>query len=54
MKIKVQNKWNHNIYTVDDEEILPGGKVRLIRTDGTKFEIQLSEYRFNYFEVEKS
>lgn len=50
MKTKVQNKWNHNIYTVD--EVLSGGKVRLIREDGTKFEIQLSEYKFNYFEIE--
>lgn len=52
MKIKVQNKWNKNIYAVD--EFLPSGKVRLVRTDGSKFEIQLSEYKFNYFEIEKS
>ena len=52
MKIKVQNKWNKNIYMVD--EFLLSGKVRLVRTDGSKFEIQLPEYKFNYFEIEKS
>lgn len=50
MKTKVQNKWNKNIYTVD--ELLPGGKVRLIRGDESKFEIQLSEYKFSYYEIE--
>lgn len=52
MKTKVRNKWNRKVYTVD--EVLPGGKVRLVREDNSTFEIQLSEYKSNYFEIEKS
>lgn len=48
MKTKVQNKWNHKVYTVD--EVKPNSVV-LIREDNSKFEIQISEYRFNYFEI---
>ena len=43
----VQNKWNGKIYTV----ISIGNTVKLRRQDNTEFEIQKSEYHFNYREV---
>lgn len=49
MKTKVQNKWNKKIYTVDE---VKANSIVLIRDDNSKFEIQLSEYKFNYFEIQ--
>lgn len=44
----VKNKWNNKLYAVLS---LSGDIVKLQRSDGSVFEIQKSEYYFNYREV---
>lgn len=46
--LKVRNKWNGRVYTV---LAMSDSMVKLQRSDGSEFEIQKSEYYFNYREV---
>lgn len=45
----VTNKWNKKKYTLRD---ISGNQVTLEREDGSLFTIAMSEYKFNYIEVE--
>lgn len=44
------NKWNGKLYTVFSESV---NTVELQRPDGSEFEIQKSEFYFNYKVIEK-
>lgn len=48
--MKAINKWNGNIYTVFSESVTT---VELQRSDGSEFEIQKSEFYFNYRVIEE-
>lgn len=45
-----RNKWNGNLYTVLN---ISGSTVELQRSDGSEFEIQKSEFYFNYRVMER-
>lgn len=44
--MQVSNKWNHKKYQVVE---IKSNTVRLMREDGTEFEIAKSEFNFSYF-----
>ena len=44
------NKWNGKVYTVFSESV---NTVELQRPDGSEFEIQKSEFYFNYRVIEE-
>ena len=44
------NKWNGKLYTVFSESVTA---VKLQRDDGSEFEIQKSEFYFNYRVIEE-
>ena len=44
--MKVRNKWNGGDYLVME---IKANTVRLMREDGTEFEITKSEFNFSYF-----
>ena len=48
--MKAVNKWNGNIYTVFSESV---NTFELQRADGSEFEIQKSEFYFNYRVIEE-
>ena len=48
--MKAINKWNGKLYTVFSESV---NTVELQRPDGSEFEIQKSEFYFNYKVIEK-
>lgn len=48
--MKVINKWNGKIYTVLS---MQAGTVKLRRSDDSEFEIQKTEFYFNYREMEE-
>ena len=48
--MKVINRWNGNIYTVLS---MQAGTVKLRRYDTSEFEIQKTEFYFNYREMEE-
>lgn len=45
-----RNKWNGKLYTVFSESV---NTVELQRSDGSEFEIQKSEFYFNYKIIEE-
>lgn len=45
-----KNKWNGKLYTVFSESV---NTFELQRSDGSKFEIQKSEFYFNYRVIEE-
>ena len=45
-----RNKWNGKVYTVFSESV---NTVELQRPDGSEFEIQKSEFYFNYKVIEE-
>lgn len=47
--MEVVNKWNGKVYTVLS---MQAGTVKLRRSDGSEFEIQKTEFYFNYREVD--
>lgn len=48
--MKVINKWNGNVYTVLS---MQASIVKLRRSDDSEFEIQKTEFYFNYRKVEE-
>ena len=48
--MKVINKWNGKLYTVFSMSV---NTVELQRSDGSEFEIQKSEFYFNYRIIEE-
>ena len=48
--MKAVNKWNGNTYTVFSESV---NTFELQRADGSEFEIQKSEFYFNYRVIEE-
>ena len=48
--MKAVNKWNGNTYTVFSESV---NTFELQRDDGSEFEIQKSEFYFNYRVIEE-
>ena len=48
--MKAINKWNGKLYTVFSESV---NTVELQRPDGSEFEIQKSEFYFNYKVIEE-
>lgn len=48
--MKVINKWNGKLYTVSSMSV---NTVELQRSDGSEFEIQKSEFYFNYRIIEE-
>ena len=48
--MKAINKWNGNTYTVFSESVKT---FELQRSDGSEFEIQKSEFYFNYKVIEE-
>lgn len=45
--MKVKNKWNGKLYTILS---VSNDTVKLQRSDGSEFEIQKTDYYFNYKE----
>lgn len=48
--MKVINKWNGKLYTAFNMSV---NTVKLQRSDGSEFEIQKSEFYFNYRVIEE-
>lgn len=48
--MKVINKWNGNVYTVLS---MQADTIKLRRSDDSEFEIQKTEFYFNYREMEE-
>ena len=46
----VKNKWNGKLYTLIQDK---GSSVILQRSNGSEFEISKSEFKANYYEVNK-